>query len=86
MILKAFDENSKCWVFMDNIKTAKIAYAVNTTDIKEGVDWNYTLVDLDKTDKATYIYMAMNNGEDYICVVGDKAYLLNNEGKTIERI
>lgn len=83
MIVKIKHKNS--WVFYDEL--SRINYKkVSIVDIlktKNDVEWiNEESGSLD----SVVMFTRKTNGEEFIIFANEGVYLLNNEGKTIERI
>ena len=83
MIVKI--KHKESWVFYDRL--SKIRYEVSsiTNFISVETDANWVNEDSGTTD-AVLIHSRKINGEEFIILANEKIYLLNDEGKTIEKL
>lgn len=96
MILKAFDEIKCSWLYIDKIKSVQADYGYITVGDKappkerdgEECYWDRTLLELNNGKcVGVDLYLLFDDGTDSLIVVPyHQAFLLNDEGKTIERI
>lgn len=88
MILKAYDETHNIWIYIDNIRKIKVeSWKDGKLDPdRDNWKWEKSLVDLNEKS-GLFVFFQINKETEYTSyIVGEKAYLLNDEGKTIERI
>jgi hypothetical protein len=81
MIIKIKHKDS--WIFYDELSKVRYETASITNFISIETDANW--ITEGSTD-AVLIHSRKKNGEEFVILANERTYLLNDEGKTIERL